>query len=204
MKYVNNPIKNQEVRTVLSLKIQNKKFHVVAALFLITAITVATINFLPSKSGTKANASWVNHYTDTKALTDKSDLIVIGKVIDSVPEKRVDMIFTMQNIKIDKYVKGEKVADDTVKVLQTGGELNGKKTVEFEDSPLFKINDKYLLFLEKTTEGHYLVSGGYQGLGKIVDGKVKVNVDGDEIGKVFKNKSIEDVEAIISKDLIMR
>ena len=189
---------------MLSLKIQNKKFHVVAALFLITAITVATINFLPSKSGTKANASWVNHYTDTKALTDKSDLIVIGKVIDSVPEKRVDMIFTMQNIKIDKYVKGEKVADDTVKVLQTGGELNGKKTVEFEDSPLFKINDKYLLFLEKTTEGHYLVSGGYQGLGKIVDGKVKVNVDGDEIGKVFKNKSIEDVEAIISKDLIMR
>lgn len=182
---------------MLSAKIQNKKFYVGALLFLIAIVTTAAINFMPLKQEIKGHASWVNHYNDTKTLADKSDLIIIGKVVDSVPEKRVDMVFTKQHIKIDKYIIGDKVADDVVQVLQTGGELNGQKTVELEDAPLFKVNDKYILFLEKTTEGHYLIMGGYQGTGKIVDGKIKVNVDTDEIGKVFKNKSAEEVEAIV-------
>lgn len=129
-------------------------------------------------------------------------MIVIGTVIDSIPEKRVDMIFTMQVIKIDKYIKGEKVPDDTVNVLQTGGELNGEKTFEFEEAPLFKIKDKYLLFLSKTSEGHYLVAGGYQGSDKIVNGKVRFNMESDNIAKVFDNKRLDDVEALINKDLV--
>jgi hypothetical protein len=186
---------------MLSLKLQNKYIYVATALFLITAITVATINFLSLKNEQKPSASWVDSYTNTKDLTDKADLIVIGKVVASVPERRFDIIVTMQIIKIEKYVKGEKVADDIVKVAQTGGELNGYKSSEFSEAPLFKKNDKYVLFLGKTPEGHYLVLGGFQGLGKIVNGKVSVNVDEDEIGKVFKNKRIEEVETIINKNM---
>ncbi|MGI6669551.1 MAG: hypothetical protein ACOX4M_09355 [Acetivibrionales bacterium] len=177
---------------------------------MIVVITVAAVYFLTSKNNTdlpaskrepKAHASWATHYTDVEDITDNSDLIVIGTVIDSIPEKRVNMIFTMQVIKIEKYIKGEKVPDDTVKVLQTGGELNGEKTYAFEDAPLFKINDKYLLFLEKTSEGHYLVAGGYQGSGKIVNGKVRFNVESDNIAKVFDKKRLEDVEALFNEDL---
>lgn len=152
---------------------------------------------LSQKQVVKADADWVDHYNDLSSMVNKADVVVIGKVIGSKLEKRVDLIFTKQDIAIEKSLKGNLTKGDIIEVLQTGGELDGIKTPEIYDTPLFKKNDKLLLFLSKSSEGHYLVLGGYQGKGKIVNNQIMVEDDQDKVGKELKDKNIDDMNTQI-------
>ncbi|HYE09871.1 MAG TPA: hypothetical protein VEF53_06810 [Patescibacteria group bacterium] len=148
----------------------------------------------------KAFASWVNHYDNASDMIHKADLIVKGKLVDEMTEKRVDLIFTKAVIEVSKVYKGDIKENDTVTILQTGGEMNGEKTEPFDDAPLLKNDGEYILFLTHTSEGHYLIAGGYQGAGKIKNSKVVFNVPDDEATKEFKNKSIVEVENLIKEN----
>lgn len=64
---------------------------------------------------------------------------------------------------------------NTVTVMQTGGSKDGLTTKPFADAPLLKSGKTYLLFLEQTEEGHFLIAGGYQGAAEVgEDGEVMV------------------------------
>ncbi len=143
-------------------------------------------------------ASWKNHYFDVDSLVKASDIIIEGKVIGATLEQRYDLIFTMQEIEAEKVYIGDLKEGETVTVLQTGGELNGIETKAFREAPLLDKGDDYLLFLEYSDEGHYLILGGYQGVGKIKNGRVTFsNVRNDEISAVLSGKSLSYVNDIL-------
>lgn len=146
------------------------------------------------------HADWINHFEDFNALINASDIIIKGKKIDSYPEQRVNMIFTKEIIEVSKVYKGSLKKDDTIEILQTGGEYNNIKTSQADEAPLLEKNGNYLLFLQTTDEGHYLILGGYQGVGKIKNKKLKFNVENDKIAKQLKGKDLSEIEGIISKE----
>lgn len=176
-----------------------------SSVLLITIISILIISFVVYYNINQSteiipDADWASHYDNINDLIKNSGIIIKGKVIDSKPEQRVDLIFTMQEVKIEKVYYGEIKEGDTVSVLQTGGELNGKKTTPFREAPIWNKGDEYLLFLEHTDEGHYLVLGGYQGAGRIENNKVKFSkVKNDNIAKEFSNKKLLDIESYISQ-----
>lgn len=56
----------------------------------------------------------------------------------------------------------------------------------------------YLFFLKYTSEGHYLILGGYQGVGHIKNNKLDFNVE-DNVSKELLGKSIVEVEEMIEE-----
>lgn len=177
---------------------------IVASSLLIIIGIIVTYSVTQNSTTNKdrgAEASWMNYYEDLESLAGASELIVVGEVIESVPEKRVNLIFTMQKIKIDRYIKGKAVDNDSIHVLQTGGELDGQTTRTFAGTPLFGKKQKYILFLEYTPEGHYLVMGGYQGVGKLKNEMIVLTSEQekDVLGQKMKNMTIADIRKIVEK-----
>lgn len=155
----------------------------------------------PNASASIAHADWTEHYESMKEMVDAADLILTGTVSASTPEQRVDLIFTQQTIQIDTCIKGEANAGDCVNVLQTGGTLGDITTTPFAECPLFSTGDTMLLFLHKTNEGHYLVLGGYQGAGTIVDGVVQVEPGNlqDPVVQALQGATVASVETLVSQ-----
>lgn len=188
-------------------KLNNKIIIVISLILLVLMFVGAYTSGLFSSNKSNSinynapSADWVDHYFSIEDLINNSDLVIVGKVEDSIPQQRVNLIFTRQVIKIQKYLKGSSVLNDTIEVLQTGGTLNGITTQEIDDAPLFKIKDHLVLFLKKTDEGHYLVLGGYQGKGKIENNKIKVDESTieDKVVKELKDKSIDEIEELVKK-----
>lgn len=181
-----------------------QKSIIIASSLLIIIGIIVTYSVAQNSATNKdrgTEASWINYYENLESLVGASELIVVGEVIESVPEKRVNLIFTMQKIKIDRYIKGEAVDNDSIRVLQTGGELDGQTTRTFTGTPLFDKKQKYILFLEYTPEGHYLVMGGYQGVGKLKNEIIVLTSEQekDVLGQKMKNMTINDIQKIIEK-----
>ena len=173
---------------------------------LVTAFSVLIIFFALSNikkndqnmTINKAFADWSNHYTDFNDMENAADLIIKGDVIDSYTEQRVDLIFTKQSIEISEMYKGNLKIGDKIEVLQTGGTLNNITTPPFEEAPLLEKGSDYLLLLQYTPEGHYLILGGYQGVGLVKDDNIVFNSSNDEISQEFKDKKFNDVENILN------
>jgi hypothetical protein len=144
-------------------------------------------------STTTVEVSWVNNYVDFEGLIDASDLIIVGKLIEHVPEKRHDLIFTKEQIEIKKVVKGDNVLEDAIEILFTGGVLGDEESPTITDAPLLEEDKQYIFFLQYADEGHYLISGGYQGYAEYsgdtfnLSGKHIEGMNGEEI-------KIEDIE----------
>lgn len=157
---------------------------------------VNKINDLSSNQTT--DASWDKSYEDLESLITSSDLIVTGKVINLIPEKRIDLVFTKEVVEIRKVLKGDVKKGDTVEVLFTGGEIDNTVTASIEDAPLMDLKNQYVLFLELTPEGHYLVSGGFQGYSKIVNDEfslTKVNQNDQKLKKL----NLLDIEEMLQE-----
>lgn len=95
-------------------------------------------------TSTASNASLMT----TEELTQKSELIVTGKVV-SVESRWTDQhddIFTFVRIQVDSVIKGE--LDEATIVLKTYGGVVGSTTVAVTGSPRFAIEERVLLFLE--------------------------------------------------------
>lgn len=141
---------------------------ILASVFWLSSTGKASEKQMPvSLEKQSVSADWTDHYMYGEDMVATSDLIIEGKVVNQVCEQRVDMIFTKQNLAVQKTYKGDLALGKQIQVLQTGGELNGLQTAPFVEAPLLENDSVYLLFLKFTDEGHYLILGGYQGVGEI-------------------------------------
>jgi len=144
------------------------------------------------------SASWVNHYDDVAEMISESDLIIRGTVAASTPEQRINIVVTRQNIHIDKLYQSTAPVGDSIFLLQTGGVLGSTRTKPFPEAPLLEVGKSYLLFLELTEEGHYLIMGGYQGAGRIRAGRLDfTNVYGDAVSAALDGMNLTDAIALV-------
>lgn len=191
----------------------------IGSLILLNNLYNNNVSKAASDTNFDISADWADHFVDLKSMIKETDLIVVGEVVDSIPEKRVNLIFTMQYIKIEECLKGSASKNDVIKVLQTGGEYDGKYTQAFPEIPLWKTGDKMILFLEYapddgyTQGGHYNVAGGYQGYGFIKNSVIcsdVINSDGEEdsndkvndkISNEIAGKTVEEMKTIIGDTL---
>lgn len=180
------------------------KAKIIIMIFSLVLVSGIIYFSLPNKTNSTnkitntAHADWTEHFLDLKSLAKSSDLIITGKKIDSYAEQRVDLIFTKEVIEVNKVYSGIIAKGDKIEILQTGGTLNGIETKPFEEAPLLDKNGDYLLFLRLTSEGHYLILGGYQGVGLIKNDKIILNEHNSKMTEL-NDKNITDLEKLISK-----
>jgi len=147
----------------------------------------------------QSHASWAEHYYSVESLIKASDLIVTGTVVGAEVENRHGLLFTNQEIHIEKVYQGDVRVGDSIRVLQTGGVMDGFESGTFLESPLFEIGDFNLMFLRYTDEGHFLVMGGYQGLGRIDKDSISFAVSDDVIAQEFARMSYRAVDRYIDE-----
>lgn len=184
----------------------NKKVISIAGIVLVFILVVGTVYFVKTNSqkddveinSNGAFMDWVDNYSNVQELYDSADLVIKGKKVDSYTEQRVNMIFTNQIIEVNKIYKGDLGKGDKIEVLQTGGKLNNITTAPANEAPLLENKANYLLFLEKTESGYYLIMGGFQGVAMIKNDKVQFNVSYDSIAKELKDKTLPEIEKILT------
>ena len=94
-------------------------------------------------------------------LKNNALFIVKGTPVQIANEYMVegDVPFTEFEFKVDKVYSGDESVESTmITVLQDGNQLN-----EFLDHPLMELNEEYILFLEKSSDGHLIMMGGPNG-----------------------------------------
>lgn len=115
----------------------------------------------------QVQASWQNGYDSIESLVKNSKLIAVGTISAQSSELRHDLAFTKQTIDlkdIRKDVRSSATSTlDQIVLLQTGGSCDGITTQTIEGAPLLETGKTYLLFLDESAEGHFLVMGGVEG-----------------------------------------
>ncbi|WAA09810.1 hypothetical protein [Fervidibacillus albus] len=141
-------------------------------------------------------------YNSIEDLTEDASLIIEGKVLETesfnwqVGEDRT--VYTKVNVEVEKVLKGDVQVGQVLTVMEPGGittkeeagigkkfkdypkeQLKEKVKVVFNGVPNMEMNDKVLLFADKTdffasslNEEHYVVLGAHQGKFNIKNGKV--------------------------------
>ncbi len=121
-------------------------------------------------------ACWSDHYSSKEEMAEKSDLVIVGKLVEGIPELRGNLVFTRNRVEILAVYSGDARIGDVVEVLQTGGEYEGEnegyETAPFAEAPLLSAENTYVLFLRQTEPDerygqYYLIMGGYQGVSTI-------------------------------------
>jgi len=156
-----------------------KKFTIaiLTAIMVLSAISCTTANDgINQNQNIVANLSWASHYQDICELCTEADLIAVGeidRVINETSDKVAEaewgpvIIYTTDfAFWIEQILKGKEAKE--IILHQTGAA--GKE--EISDDPLFKLGEKYILFLHEYEAGKYFVLGGPQGRFKIIDDKV--------------------------------
>ena len=146
-----------------------RNFTLLLILFYIVVMPLSACSAKPKQY---TQASWTTHYNTVEEMTNASDEIIIAKVISQSLELRVDMVFTISELEIVEGIKSSTNNGSTLSVLQTGGKKGDFETYPIEDVLMLSQGKTYLLFLDKTDEGHTLLMGGYQGAATIQNGKV--------------------------------
>ena len=110
--------------------------------------------------------------TEMRALTESSDLIVVGKVLNTKAEWGVDKkgIYTDVTIEVDEYLKGQE-SESTITVRHPGGEV-GEVGELYTHMPSFKKEEEMVLFVKKNNyDGKYRVYDGANGKIEIIKNK---------------------------------
>lgn len=113
---------------------------------------------------------------DLKKITENSDAIITGKVIDQKSEWNSDKtrIFTKVNIKVDEFLKGSAHQSNII-VIHPGGEV-GEVGEIYSHVPGFFDNENVLLFLQKSEDNNsYKVMEGESGKISMTDDKQTSN-----------------------------
>ncbi|HWG25902.1 hypothetical protein [Actinospica sp.] len=119
------------------------------------------------------DASWAHYYRSMADLKAHTDVAVEGTITKATQEPGAsttsapftDFQFT---VTADLYDPGHRAAASTsgtpvtLSIHQTGGAVNGE-VYQFDDDPLFKVGERYVLFLREYAPGHYMVAGGPTG-----------------------------------------
>ncbi len=121
-------------------------------------------------------------HSDLKKMTESSDAVLIGKVVDQKSEWNTDKtrIYTKVTIKVDEYLKGSS-NQSTITIAHPGGEV-GEVGEVYSHVPRFTSNENVLLFVKKQKDNdNYTVSDGEAG-------KISLMVDPSTGEKVTVHK----------------
>jgi len=99
-----------------------------------------------------------------EALARSADVIAVGKVksLKSEWAENKTRIVTYVTLAVGEYLKGGQAGGDVVTIATPGGEIDGVGEL-YTHMPTFRQNEDVVVFLEKSQEGQYRVSGGSQG-----------------------------------------
>lgn len=149
-------------------------------------------------------------FTDVEGLAENAAIIAEAEVIsqESNPNyERLD-VYTVSELRLAKVYKGDVEEDDTVSVLETGGEFDEREAAKyFSGKPGFDLNDdlgnpdpgivtigiegsipmkegnKYFVFLTEDDDDVYNIVGSVQGKIKINDEETLVSQVSSEVIK---------------------
>lgn len=124
-------------------------------------------------------------------LTEKSNLVVVGKVlgIHSEWNKGKTRIYTNVTVNVEEFVKGSEPVKNIV-ITHLGGEVGSVGEI-YSSTPRFKTNEEVMLFLHKNKRGELNVTKG-------AEGKFIVKRDKATKMKMLENgESVENIKTLI-------
>ena len=97
-------------------------------------------------------------------LAKRAEVVAVGRVADMKSEWTADQthIVTRVTLSVQEYVKGGEANVSTLTITTLGGEV-GDVGELYTHVPTFRQNEVVVVFLEKSADGGYRVSGGTQG-----------------------------------------
>ncbi|NTU21563.1 hypothetical protein HPY28_14665 [Brevibacillus sp. HB1.2] len=146
-------------------------------------------------------AMFTETFTDVEGLAENADIIAEAEVIsqENNPNyERLD-VYTVSELRVTKVYKGDVEIDDTVSVLETGGEFDEREAAKYfagkpgsklvnddngeprmtsvgiEGSIPMKEGNKYFVFLTEDKDDVYNIVGSVQGKIKINDEETLVS-----------------------------
>ncbi|MGK5512281.1 hypothetical protein ACSNN5_29815 [Brevibacillus formosus] len=198
------------------ISIKNLKSTKKIALATIGFITIAGLavyyignlknqNFLYSSDSdyriVSGEAMFTETFTNVEGLAKNADIIAEAEVIsqeNNANYERLD-VYTVSELKLTKVYKGDVEIDDTVSVLETGGEFDEREAAKYfagkpgaklvnddngeprmtsvgiEGSIPMKEGNKYFVFLTEDKDDVYNIVGSVQGKIKINDEETLVS-----------------------------
>ncbi|MFI8714824.1 hypothetical protein [Brevibacillus brevis] len=147
-------------------------------------------------------ASFRETFTNVEGLAENADIIAEAEVISQVyhPEYEYLTVYTVSELRLTKVYKGDVEIDDTVSVLETGGEFDEREVTKyFSGKRGFELNDDlgdpriitvgiagsipmkegntYFVFLTEDDDDIYNIVGSVQG-------KIKINSENTLVSQV--------------------
>ncbi len=137
-------------------------------------INTTSVEPRPGESGIIVSGSMVRYTIDD--LVEKSDTVLIGKVVDIFPSRQVDKppwtVITDVAIKVERYLYGQ--SQSTYIVVMVPGGRTEEMVVRVSDQPAFNLEEEVALFLYLQVSGitppggfnrdeYYMVTGSIQG-----------------------------------------
>lgn len=128
----------------------------------------------PGESGTIVSGSMVRYTIDD--LVEKSDTVLIGKVVDIFPSRQVDrppwIVITDVVIEVERYLYGQ--SQSTYITVMVPGGRTEEMVARVSDQPVFNLEEEVALFLYLQVSGitppegferaeYYIVTGSIQG-----------------------------------------
>ena len=144
-----------------------------AALCAVSACSASSPQTSAAPKLVSIDASWAEYYHSMSALKAHSDVAVEGTITKASVEPRAsstdvpytDFQFTVGSTLLDprhKIAAATAAKPAVLTIHQTGGTVDDT-TFQVDDDPLFKVGQKYVLFLQEYSPGHYKVAGGPTG-----------------------------------------
>ncbi|MCK4962049.1 MAG: hypothetical protein KAS19_06165 [Anaerolineales bacterium] len=137
-------------------------------------INTTSVEPRPGESGIIVSGSMVRYTIDD--LVEKSDTVLIGKVVDIFPSRQVDKppwtVITDVAIKVERYLYSQ--SQSTYIVVMVPGGRTEEMVVRVSDQPVFNLEEEVALFLYLQVSGitppggfnrdeYYMVTGSIQG-----------------------------------------
>ncbi|MGG4455371.1 hypothetical protein [Brevibacillus porteri] len=168
-------------------------------------------NFLYSSDSdyriVSGEAMFTETFTDVEGLAENADIVAEAEVIsqeNNANYERLD-VYTVSELRLTKVYKGDVEIDDTVSVLETGGEFDEREVAKYfagksgsklvnddlgeprmtsvgiEGSIPMKEGNKYFVFLTEDKDDVYNIVGSVQGKIKINDENTLVSQISPEV-----------------------
>lgn len=166
--------------------------------------TTAASAETPERVAVAGLASWARHFNTLEALVEASDVIVVGKIKGDgaiqEPAQGRKAIATDYELDVKKVLKDHKQRNKLNSlILRQPGAITNEAVLELHDHPLFKKNQRVVLFLREFEAGKVVIIGGPNGRFHIESDRI-VPVDKHGITvdpNMSEQKFVDDVESIV-------